>query len=159
MNDELRCQALHEFRVCMERKLIMNNNKPCFIMNPHGKGREWKHIGWQWLLKRLRQEVIELEDALQHCGDDFKAIQDEAADVANFAMMLHSNANQYVNMNEQIMKERSKAVADGAYTLSVEQYLTLQRGEVITFVGHDRSTPPIGILFCSRALALDPIDR
>ena len=46
----------------------------------------WRQCADSYLLARLRDEVHELDAALQ-CGE-FEAIAHEAADVANFAMML-----------------------------------------------------------------------
>lgn len=55
--------------------------------------------GWQthtitdkWLLNRCRQELQELVRAVNR-GDDPEAIIKEAADVANFAMMIADRAN------------------------------------------------------------------
>lgn len=91
MNAELRSQATHKFRERMEHKLEVNRDKPCPVMNKDGNGREWKHVSWQWLLDRLRQETVELEKALHNGNVD--EIKDEAADVGNFAMMIHDNVH------------------------------------------------------------------
>ena len=61
------------FALLMEQKLQANNHK-----------RHWRRLSRATLLKRLRQEVDELERALI----DREGIAAEAADVANFAMML-----------------------------------------------------------------------
>ena len=47
----------------------------------------WERCTDKWLLKRLRQEVEELEQAVKKG----KNVVEEAADVANFAMMIADN--------------------------------------------------------------------
>jgi len=55
--------------------------------NDHKGG--WGDSDCYWLLKRLRMETKELSDALWDGPDS--QIQKEAADVANFAMMIADN--------------------------------------------------------------------
>jgi hypothetical protein len=50
-----------------------------------GRGHVWTE-STEYLLRRLREEVDELEAAL--AGDDKDLIASEAADVGNFAMMI-----------------------------------------------------------------------
>lgn len=73
----------------MQAKLDKNRFKESAEMNPDGKGRTWKSCHLDWLLFRLRQETMELDEAL--IRGDFDAVLDEAADVGNFAMMIHDN--------------------------------------------------------------------
>lgn len=71
----------------MERKLCANDNKG-----------GWSTCELTWLLRRLREETGELAGAigaLMHADlVDMRAqfVIDEAADVANFAMMIADNA-------------------------------------------------------------------
>ena len=50
----------------------------------------WRHYGHASMIKRLKEETLELEHAIvdgnAHC------ISEEAADIANFAMMISDNA-------------------------------------------------------------------
>ena len=71
---ELRPSVL-AFAQAMERKLRKND---------HRGG--WAQSSPKWLLSRLREETRELSDALN--GADLEVL-DEAADVGNFAMMIH----------------------------------------------------------------------
>ena len=71
--------AVRRFAEAMERKLKTNDHK-----------RSWKDCDEQYLSMRLTQERHELRRACQ-CGDA-ATILDEAADVANFAMMIADNA-------------------------------------------------------------------
>jgi NTP pyrophosphatase (non-canonical NTP hydrolase) len=74
----------------MQFKLDKNQHKECDIMNPDGKGRHWRHCNTKWLLGRIREETIELEDAVD-LNEGIEAIKKECADIANFAMMIHDN--------------------------------------------------------------------
>ncbi len=79
------------FAKTMQYKLDKNKHKACNTMNPDGKGRGWSHCSLKWLLGRLKGEMSELEYALHDLKDEESArdIQTEAADVGNFAMMIH----------------------------------------------------------------------
>jgi len=68
---------LARFAMEMERVLRENDHK-----------RGWADCSQVWLLNRLKQETAELERALA----SGKNIVKEAADVANFAMMIADNA-------------------------------------------------------------------
>lgn len=81
---------LAHFVIRMQFKLDLNKDKDCSQMNPRNKGRSWKKCSHRWLLYRLRQETLELEKALA-CGTK-REIEDEAADVANFAMFIYDTA-------------------------------------------------------------------
>lgn len=68
----------------MEKKLSQNDHKG-----------GWQNCDFKYLLKRLKEEQTEVEDALKLRGTTFfgtvlkdKEIIDECADVANFAMMI-----------------------------------------------------------------------
>ncbi|KKN48571.1 hypothetical protein LCGC14_0651580 [marine sediment metagenome] len=50
----------------------------------------WSDMSHKWLLNRLRQETIELRGAIKR--GRATEIAREAADVANFAMMIADNA-------------------------------------------------------------------
>ncbi len=84
-------QSIQAFAESMQRKLDRNKHKECRIMNSGGTGRAWRHCEIFWLLHRLRQETEELEAAMDTA--DREAIMDEAADVGNFAMMIHDRAD------------------------------------------------------------------
>jgi NTP pyrophosphatase (non-canonical NTP hydrolase) len=60
----------------MERQLQANDHKT-----------GWDHMAARQLLNRLKQETIELERAIE----SGKNVAEEAADVANFAMMIADN--------------------------------------------------------------------
>lgn len=64
-----------KFATYMEHKLRLNDHKP-----------NWRTCSLGYLRQRLDQELAELNDALK-CGDP-RAVYDECADVANFAMMI-----------------------------------------------------------------------
>lgn len=67
------------FAIEMDQKLAQRSSKG-----------GWENLSLTELLKRLRAEVVELEEAIvniQTTGT--KHIREEAADVANFAMMIH----------------------------------------------------------------------
>jgi NTP pyrophosphatase (non-canonical NTP hydrolase) len=83
--------AVKRFALTMQQKLDKNKYKECDEMNPDGTGRKWDKCSFEWLLYRLREETLELEKAIR-CGYGREEIMDEAADVGNFAMMIHDNA-------------------------------------------------------------------
>lgn len=76
-------ERLERFRACMVDKLQQNLHKG-----------DWSRHGFKDLLSWLRQEVIELEDELdREDGEIVPAkVAAEAADVANFALMIADNA-------------------------------------------------------------------
>lgn len=82
-----------EFAKRMQYKLDKNKHKECNTMNPDGKGRGWSHCKIEWLIKRARQEMCELEDAFYDVTNTERKeeIMNECADVANFAMMIFDN--------------------------------------------------------------------
>lgn len=51
----------------------------------------WRSVGMQELLRLLKQEVAELEYAIEEACD--KDIATEAVDIANFCMMIADNAS------------------------------------------------------------------
>lgn len=75
---EMRPEVLN-FAMAMEHKLRKNDRK--------GK-QGWKTYNSEELLERLRQETTELETALRFSLTTPSDILSEAADVANFAMMI-----------------------------------------------------------------------
>jgi NTP pyrophosphatase (non-canonical NTP hydrolase) len=83
--------AITSFAKTMQFKLDKNKFKLCENMNPTREGRTWGQCSQQWLLKRLREESLELEEAL--VAGNVDDIQNEAGDVGNFAMMIHDNAS------------------------------------------------------------------
>ena len=67
------------FAVEMERQLRENDHKG-----------GWEGCDIDWLLRRLREETDELDEAI-HRGHPKAAVWEEAADVANFALMVADN--------------------------------------------------------------------
>ena len=95
--------AVLKFAQTMQVKLDKNKYKECSTMNPHSEGRKWNHCGFFWLLDRLREETMELEEALrQEPNRNYDAIMKEAADVGNFAMMIHDNAENLLKNRKEI---------------------------------------------------------
>ena len=77
--------TLIEFVRRMELKLFANKHKG-----------NWHKCSDSYLLNRLEGETIELKDAIQKYKDGkvvWEHIASEAADVANFAMMIADNAS------------------------------------------------------------------
>jgi hypothetical protein len=87
-------KSIKQFAEHMQFKLNKNKYKDCSTMKPNGvKQRSWDQCNAGWLLYRLRQELMELEETYVENPSDLKALMDEAADVGNFAMMIFDNAN------------------------------------------------------------------
>ncbi len=82
--------AILKFAESMQFKLSTNEHKACSVMNPNNVGRSWRECTKTWLLQRLREEVLELEEALKKGRRN--DIKYEAVDVGNFAMMIHDIA-------------------------------------------------------------------
>lgn len=76
--------ALLAFVNLMEEKLQENSHKT-----------GWGDESLMFFMRRLREEVDELESALRRKRGSPKAVQREAADVANFAMMLSSRCDMH----------------------------------------------------------------
>jgi NTP pyrophosphatase (non-canonical NTP hydrolase) len=72
-------EALQKFGNDMYLKLRENQHKA-----------HWNTVTQQWLLNRCMEELKELQDAVN--ADDPGEIVREAADVANFALMIADNA-------------------------------------------------------------------
>lgn len=70
--------ALDDFAVHMRHKLLLTRHRP-----------HWKRVDMPVLLDRLCEEVEELRAAMRR--GDRKEVVREAADVANFAMMIADN--------------------------------------------------------------------
>ena len=70
--------SVMKFAIVMEEKLIENSHKT-----------GWAHLSRKWILNRIKQEVKELEEAIELGNKSF--IIDECADVANFCMMMFDN--------------------------------------------------------------------
>lgn len=81
-----------EFAKLMQYKLDKNEFKDCEIMNLGSKGRTWHQCSIDWLLTRLYDELVELNDAVNEKKSSDE-VQKECADVANFAMMISDNLN------------------------------------------------------------------
>jgi NTP pyrophosphatase (non-canonical NTP hydrolase) len=86
MKNSVKCRAsVNWFTAQMELKLRENDYKG-----------GWAKCEHHWLLDRLKQEVVELEKALDQV--DNQNVINEAADVANFALMIADLAGkQYGN--------------------------------------------------------------
>ena len=85
--------AVRKFASTMQHKLDKNKHKPCEQMNPNETERTWEECDPHWLLMRLREETIELEQAIWKSygasDNNTEAVMCECADVGNFAMMIH----------------------------------------------------------------------
>ncbi len=98
------------FAAAMEEKLIANDHKT-----------GWAGCSLRWLINRLRQETSELDGAIRRVAKSTDsraadAVLHEAADVANFAMMIAENARQRVEDNVAAERARADAaVADRAW--------------------------------------------
>lgn len=77
-SDEIRPQ-LQDFIKIMEQNLQQNDYKG-----------GWSNCDIKWLLSRLKEETVELEQAIENKNKE--NIVKEAADVANFAMMIADNS-------------------------------------------------------------------
>lgn len=76
--NELR-KPVRNFALLMEQKLKLNDDKG-----------GWEDAKIEWLLCRLEEEIEEFRGAIEE-GADSEYIALEAADVANFAMMIADN--------------------------------------------------------------------
>jgi NTP pyrophosphatase (non-canonical NTP hydrolase) len=74
-------RAVERFSIHMLDKMRKNAHKA-----------HWSTVTQQWLLNRAMDELRELQDAVNE-GDP-ETIVKEAADVANFAMMIADNAKE-----------------------------------------------------------------
>lgn len=99
--------CVKKFAKMMQIKLNKNKFKKCSVMNSDNKGRKWDQCPMGWLLFRLRQEIMELEEAymkLELLEITYEEIEsdteledmkektaEEAVDVGNFAMMIFDN--------------------------------------------------------------------
>ena len=72
--------ALADFTCHMKHKLLMTRHRP-----------HWSRCDVGTLLARAREELDELEQAYESEGCDRKDVVREAADVANFCMMIADN--------------------------------------------------------------------
>jgi hypothetical protein len=91
----------------MQYKLDKNKHKSCIHMNSDGTGRKWADCNFGYLTKRIAEEADELKDVLvdlsviradpetddQVIDDLIDDAKNEAADVANFAMMIFDNVS------------------------------------------------------------------
>ncbi len=75
---------LTQFSQAMEKELRLNDDKDHWINFSHGH-----------MLRRLKQEVRELDRALK-AGESVERVLSECADVANFAMMVSDCYRQQV---------------------------------------------------------------
>jgi NTP pyrophosphatase (non-canonical NTP hydrolase) len=81
-----------EFALAMERELRANDHK-----------RGWAGLTLKQLLNRLREETSELQKALGD-GKGVDEVQAEAADVANFALMIADNYRRL--KSEEMLRRR-----------------------------------------------------
>ena len=89
-----------EFAKLMQYKLDKNKFKESKMMNLGNEGRTWHQCSTDWLLTRIYDELVELNDALNE-GKSNVEIQKECADVANFAMMIFDNLSKQDWLKEQ----------------------------------------------------------
>ena len=78
-------ESVKWFTEQMERKL-----------QEHDDRNGWDNCQIGWLMKRIREELEEVRVAWVEArlGSEWQSVIDEAADVANFAMMIADNARQ-----------------------------------------------------------------
>lgn len=87
-------EAVMGFVVDMKYKLRLNNHKG-----------HWKDYDMAWLVKRTKDEVKELGDALQQVYDKkpnaamYMDVIHECADVSNFVMMIADNIKRRMREN------------------------------------------------------------
>jgi len=87
---------VRRFAEYMELKLRENEHKP-----------GWKSDPAPGLLRRLREETVELEDILLRLKESpilRTFVTDEAADVANFAMMLADNEGKLMEGRAKLLR-------------------------------------------------------
>ena len=72
------------------------------ILHHHDHKNGWENVLYSYLLARLKDEVNELEDALLNRED----IEQECADVANYAMMIFDNRQCEVRKQKQVRKQK-----------------------------------------------------
>ena len=70
--------ALNDFMTHMRHKLLLTRHRD-----------HWKELPLALLLERVKEEVVELEEAL--ASGDRKKVVRECADVANFLMFIADN--------------------------------------------------------------------
>lgn len=81
-----------DFAIAMEEKLLLHDDRG-----------GWRNEEIEWLLRRAREELVELEGAIKQGRPAFDVL-DEAADVGNFAMMVAD-----VYAHDQVDHERAEA--------------------------------------------------
>ena len=69
-------ESVYHFAMAMEAELKKNDHKG-----------GWDGEQVEWLLKRLDDEIVELKKAIR-TGKSHLEVREEAADVANFTMMI-----------------------------------------------------------------------
>ncbi len=99
LTPELR-EPVRRFAETMEQRLRANDHKG-----------GWTRCEVLWLLGRLREEVEELEREILR-GEP-AAIVHEAADVANFAMMIADRSTAGVGVTETWLRARAAAIREG----------------------------------------------
>ena len=85
MSDKKYLDEVSEIGLSLTRFTKIMNSK---LMENIDKGG-WKECPISYLMHRLEQEVIELKESL--LDQDEEDVSNEAADVANFAMMISDN--------------------------------------------------------------------
>lgn len=80
-------QVMEKFSRAMYGKYIRRVNKPGNTPEP------WKDFPTDLLIKRLFEEINELEDALRN--SDGESVAEELLDVANFCMFLWAKLKLY----------------------------------------------------------------
>lgn len=96
LDDVIPREELESFIKLMEVKLQENNDKG-----------EWRNESFGFLLRRIKEEILGVEEAIskltmhttidrssEHYEEAVELVKNEAADVANFAMMIADLANE-----------------------------------------------------------------
>lgn len=98
MSNQPRAQV-QRFALAMEAELRANDHKG-----------GWHACTLSWLLRRLRVEVNELERAIKHKQRVGAEVLSEAADVANFAMMIADNCGALPALPVAVQRFRKRPV-------------------------------------------------
>jgi len=97
---------IESFAEDMQFKMDKNKRKPCPVMNPNGDERSYDHLSTLYCIERIKEELEELEEALRE--ENYREAQLECADVGNFAMFLHANLRNLINVKGIKMKNYRK---------------------------------------------------
>lgn len=88
-----------------EKKLVEDLSIFCLAkLRGNSHKEHWRKIDLDYLIKRTKQEIEELENAIRE-GASIHAVWEEAADVANFAAMTADTYSTIRNLGLLVMNE------------------------------------------------------